>query len=92
MNNKPLRLAIVDALMMLEYSPDDQLDPDLAVKTMESMGASLQQLSHYDQLELTRIIMEIAEESEGGDSRFISSVPEMMGLAISPDPTSASMR
>jgi hypothetical protein len=82
-NNKPLCLAIIDALMMLEHSRDDQLDPDLAVKTMESMSASLRKLGRDDQLELRRIFTEIADGSGNVDKTFIEAVPEMMGLATS---------
>jgi hypothetical protein len=80
-NHVPLCMAIVDALLVFEKSAPGEMDPDIAVRAMESMSSSLQQLDLEDQRALRRLFYEIAKTS--GDvayGDFVRAVPDMMGL------------
>jgi hypothetical protein len=50
--NEILMRAVVEAAAFLELSPDEVLDPDLAVKELESMAHLLGQLSEREKRQL----------------------------------------
>jgi hypothetical protein len=65
----------------LELSPDDLLDPDIAVKELESMAYLLGQLSDSDKRELVAFTRAEADRVSLGDYRdFLRKFPEAMGL------------
>jgi hypothetical protein len=83
-NNRPLINAIIDAVFFLERSSDDEVDPDLAVRCMENMSASLLRLSVSDQIALRSEFLKIAVESEDeAYSNFVRELPDYIGLASS---------
>jgi len=78
---EPLCLALIDALLVFESAQPNEVDPDVAVRAMENMSASLQALSDADQIELRGMFEGIAEREEDERFRqFAVSVPDMMGL------------
>lgn len=86
-NNLPLIHALIDAFLFLEHSGDDDVDPDSAVKTMESMTAALLKLTPNDQVELRSSFGRIADDAE--DRRyhdFVRALPDMIGLSMGNHP------
>ena len=81
-NDLPLIHAIIDALLFLEHSTDDEVDPDLAVRCMENMSASLHALTQADQIALRSRLEKIAEESPEPRYRdFVRALPDHIDLA-----------
>ncbi len=80
-NPVPLCMAIVDALLVFETSASNEVDPDVAVRAMENIGSSLQQLDQEDQRELRHLLYGIAERAADVPyGEFVKSVPDMLGL------------
>ena len=80
-NLVPLCMAIIDALFVFETSGSDDVDPDVAIRAMENIGSSLQQLDEADQRELRQLLYDIAERAADLPyGEFVKSVPDMLGL------------
>lgn len=78
----PLVNALIDALLLLEFCGPDEVDPDTAVRGLESISSSLCALSAQDQTFLRSEFIRIAALSE--DPRFrehIASLPDIIGLS-----------
>jgi hypothetical protein len=84
---RPLIHALVDAFMLLESTGSDEVNPDTAVRGMETMASSILVLEKSDQLALRAELEEIArsraQDKAYGD--FVRALPEMLGL-VSPQP------
>lgn len=81
MNKKPLVRAIVAAMMFLEESGSDELDPDAAVRGMESIAHELLQLAEVDRVEFIELVEGVARDSpDEHEARFIRNIPQMIGL------------
>ena len=73
--------AVVEAAAFFELSPDDVLDPDVAVKQLESMVYLLVQLSESDKRQLVAFTQaEAGRVSSAGYREFLRQFPEAMGL------------
>ena len=82
MNVEPLIRAIISAMMLLEHSDPDEVDPDTAVKGMENMGHELLKLNAGDRLAFLTVLEGIAEsENDGSVADFVRSMPFMLGFA-----------
>lgn len=80
----PLVHALIDALLLLEFSGPDEINPDTAVRGMENIASSLLALDELDQRELRAQMIQIADES--GDvtfRQFVRSLPDILGLESS---------
>jgi hypothetical protein len=78
----PLCLAIIDALLLLERSSPEEIEPDIAVRGMENISSSLLLLDEDDQRSLRLDFQRIADEAEDDSyAAFARSVPGMVGLA-----------
>jgi hypothetical protein len=83
-NEFPLVRGIIDAFLFLETSRPDEVNPDSAVRCMESISASLLSLEHSDQLTLRSNLERIANDAQDhAYSDFIRKLPDMIGLASS---------
>ena len=83
MNDAVLQ-ALVDCIAFIELSPDDVIDPDAAVRALESVSFVLGKLPQEEQVALARRIVQLADrETDGGYAAFIRSLPEAIGLASS---------
>ena len=77
----PLCIAIVDALLVFETSSESEIDPDTAIKAMESISSSLHSLDSEDRRELRGMFERIAmQSSDPRYASFVQSVPDMLGL------------
>lgn len=77
----PLVHALIDALLLLECSGPDEINPDTAVRGMENIASSLKALDESDQRDLRSHLLRIADESDDAPfSNFVRSLPDVLGL------------
>ena len=77
----PLVRALIDALLLLEFSGPDEVNPDTAVRGMENIASSLKALDEFDQRDLRAQLLQIADESDDVPfSKFVRSLPDILGL------------
>jgi hypothetical protein len=81
MDSEPLVRAIIAALMVFENATDSEIDPDVAVRGMESITGEISGLEDDDRAELLQMISRIGS-SEGDSSigNFARGLPFMIGL------------
>ncbi|MFD0067265.1 hypothetical protein [Streptomyces sp. NPDC056690] len=73
---------LVDVMWWLESCGDDEVDPDSAVKMMESVGWVLLQLSSDQSQRLLQVLTDLAEsEQEPARREFLESFPFAIGMA-----------
>lgn len=78
----PLIHALIDALLLLECSGPDEVNPDTAVRGMENIASSLLALEEPDQRMLRQHLVEIADSAQDeAYAKFVRSLPDMLGLA-----------
>jgi hypothetical protein len=78
----PLIRGLIDALLFLESAGPTEVDPDSAVRCMESIASSVLALDHSDQLALRLHLEKIADgEQHPGNRDFVRALPDMIGLA-----------
>jgi hypothetical protein len=77
----PLVRALIDALLLLESSGPDEVNPDTAVRGMENISSSLKALDESAQRDLRAQLLQIADESDDVPfSKFVRSLPDILGL------------
>ena len=85
MNAEPLVGAIISAMMLLEESDSDQVDPDTAVRGLEHMAAELLRLTGADRSEFLAVLEHLAEATEDAHAaRFIRALPFSIGMTEVP--------
>ena len=73
--------AVLEAAAFLELSPDEVLDPDIAVKELESLAYLLGQLSESEKRELAAFTRAEVDRASSDDYReFLRQFPGAMGL------------
>jgi hypothetical protein len=81
-NYLPLVHGLIDALLFLESSGPNEVNPDSAVRCMENISASLLALGQADQLVLRSHLEKIADDARDQAYRdFVRALPDMIGLA-----------
>lgn len=81
MNTEPLIKAVVAAILLLENSGSEEIDPDTAAQGLEAIGHELLQLSSEDRSYFVNAIDEIAsQEDNPAASQSIKSIPFKMGM------------
>lgn len=66
----------------LEFSSDDELDPDTAVKQLEDLAATLLELDARERAVFVALLRELAEEEEtAAGKQWVLDFPGMVGLA-----------
>ena len=83
MNPDPLIRSIISAMMLLEDSGPEEIDPDTAVRGMEHMGYELLKLGDGDRAEFVAALERIAEV-EPAQAAFIRSIPFNIGMTTEP--------
>jgi hypothetical protein len=77
----PLVHAVLDALVFLDSAGPNEVDPDSALRSLESIAASIHLLDIQDQQVFLGDLSKIASESDDLPYRkFVESVPAMLGL------------
>lgn len=64
----------------MEFTKEEQLNPDATVAIMEGMAAELQSLNEHDRHDIVKIFKEISCEYDGSESIFLKGLPEFLGL------------
>jgi hypothetical protein len=81
MNSEPLLKAIIAAMMFIERSGPDEVDPDSAVKCLEQMSYELLQLAGADRKEFLKLVERVADQMpEERYAGFIREIPRMTGM------------
>jgi hypothetical protein len=81
MRQDPLVKAIVAALMLLEDSGDDEINPDTAVRGMENIAHELLVLTDDERAEFINLVEEVASaETDERYAAFTRRVPQMIGM------------
>lgn len=75
-----LAKVIADLAVFLEFTGEEQLDPDSAIGAMEQMVAELQSLDDEEKENLARIFIELSDGYEGNKSEYVRHLPEFLGL------------
>ncbi|MFF1438491.1 hypothetical protein [Streptomyces sp. NPDC058295] len=72
---------LVDVVWWLESCGDDEVDPDSAVKIMESVGGELLRLPSGQRERLVQALADLADAEQGPARReFLESFPSAVGL------------
>lgn len=72
---------LVDVVWWLESCGDEEVDPDSAVKMMESVGGGLLRLPSGQRERLVQVLVDMAEaEQEPARREFLKSFPFAIGL------------
>jgi hypothetical protein len=80
--NEILMRVVLDLAAFLELTDDSHVDPRLAVKQLESVAFSLQQLRSEDrETFLAFVEQRAAEETDPLYRRFLLDFPEALGLS-----------
>ena len=84
--NKTLIKVIVQNLAFLELSGDDIINPDAAVRAIESVATELDALTDREKAMFSDFVGKLADEEERAGQpqervEFIRSIPEALGLA-----------
>lgn len=81
MNIEPVVASLLAAVALLENSDDTEVNPDVAVRGMESMAHALAALGDEDALEFVGAVQRIAAaQTDPGLSELYRSVPVMLGV------------
>lgn len=73
--------SLVDLLIFLEFSNDDDLNPDVAIQVMEQLSARFLNLSETEKSQLLSEIVQLSTEFSGEKADFIMDIGESLGLA-----------
>ncbi|MFE9673402.1 hypothetical protein ACFYO5_04660 [Streptomyces sp. NPDC006259] len=77
---------LVDVVWWLESCGDEEVDPDSAVKVMESIGGELLRLPSGQRERLVQVLSELAKAEEDPVRRdFLKSFPFAIGLVEDED-------
>ncbi|MEV4230260.1 hypothetical protein AB0J81_24800 [Streptomyces bobili] len=77
---------LVDVMWWLESCGDEEVDPDSAVKVMESVGGELLRLPSGQRERLVQVLTDLAEAEENPVRRdFLKSFPFAVGLVEDED-------
>ncbi|MEU5768746.1 hypothetical protein ABZ782_22830 [Streptomyces asoensis] len=72
---------LVDVVWWLERCGDEEVDPDSAVKIMESVGGELLRLPSDQRERLVEVLADLAEaEQDPARREFLESFPSAVGL------------
>ncbi|MGW6544516.1 hypothetical protein ACWGBH_16900 [Streptomyces massasporeus] len=72
---------LVDVVWWLESCGDEEVDPDSAVKMMESVGGVLLRLPSDQRQQLLRVLADLAEaEQDSARREFLESFPFSIGI------------
>lgn len=79
-SNTRLVKIIADLAIFLEFTDEEQLDPDLAMEMMEQMAVELQLLNDDDRINIIQLFQSISSEYSGERGNFVKELPESLGL------------
>lgn len=74
-----LVMAIADFSVLLEFSDDNEINQDVAMKAMEQLGFRLQQMNEEARAALIECIESVSSEY-GDRAEFVRALPDVFGL------------
>jgi hypothetical protein len=79
--DRVLARAVMELIISIELTDDEDIDPDVATTIVEPVGYLLNNVSDAVRQELVRLFREVAEEEENPERRPMAlEFPEAMGL------------
>jgi hypothetical protein len=82
MDPEPLVKAIIGAILLMEQSSPEEIDPDTAVQGIENMGHELLKLTRGDRSDFLAVLERIADSTADEPmKRFIRSIPFKLGMS-----------
>ncbi|MGN9783081.1 hypothetical protein ACTMTF_16735 [Nonomuraea sp. ZG12] len=79
--DRVLAKAVMDLVISIELTDDEDIDPDVATTLTEPVGYLLNSLPEEDRQTLAALFREVAEEEQGAERRALAmDFPEAMGL------------
>ncbi|NID06725.1 hypothetical protein HBF26_17675 [Luteibacter jiangsuensis] len=78
--NESLVRALVDVCVFLEFSTDDVIDPDAAMKVFEDLSATLQSADPSVQRSLRAEMSRLAASYDAKKSSFVKVLADNIGL------------
>lgn len=73
--------AILDALLVFEFTDDDQMDPDVSVSALESIAATLQEAPEELRIQFCKNAATVAASEPDPDrASFLRELPWTLGL------------
>jgi len=83
LNPEPLVRAIIGAMMLMEHSGPEEIDPDTAVRGLDNMGHELLRLPESDRSAFLALLERLAASAaDEPTARFIRSVPFSLGMSM----------
>lgn len=80
---RPLVEAIYGAIALLAHSPDDEVSPDIAVRGLEDIAASLLDLTADEQVDFLAICVEIARaHGHEPGTGIAADIADTLGLSL----------
>ncbi|WP_431263007.1 hypothetical protein ACQ859_23485 [Roseateles chitinivorans] len=74
--------ALANTALVFEFSEDSQVDPDLAIQSLEQMASDLQRLSPDDQRALTEAFRNLSSDyAHPAHAAFVAGLGGSLGLA-----------
>ena len=73
---------VANIAIFLEFSGNEILNADAAVRAMEQLAADLQSLDELAQRQLSAAIFSIASEYGATEKEFLDGLPESLGLVL----------
>lgn len=83
MDSEPLVRSVIVAMMILENSSDSDLDPDVALRGMESIVDELSTIADQDRPDSLRVLRAVQQAEEGTPMGLLAaSLPAMIGFGV----------
>ncbi|EMR0466381.1 MULTISPECIES: hypothetical protein [Stenotrophomonas] len=78
--DKHVARAIVELAIFFEFSPDDVLDPDAAMRALEQLASTLQMMGAESRSSLCSQFKSISTAYSGERAQFVESLGDALGL------------
>jgi hypothetical protein len=80
--NGYLLKALVDLIVFIEFSNEDDVNPDVAIQALEQLSVTLLDLSDAERKFLINRLKEISSNYRGDKSEFVENLGEALGLDL----------
>jgi hypothetical protein len=78
-----LAKAVMELIISIELTEDEEIDPDVATTIVEPVGFLLNDVPEDARAELVRLFREVAEDEENPERRAMADeFPEAIGLVV----------
>jgi hypothetical protein len=82
MITEPLMDVLIDVVLFLEMSDRSTIDPDAAIKVIETIAAHVQRFGPTDRALVTEYVRtQAGKEPQANRATLMMRIPEMLGIA-----------